>query len=233
MSHAAVLFRLQELEADIDDKTDRLKRVQAALRGSRELAEARKAVEVAEERLEKLEAEQRKREMDLKALEQEIEQKEQHLYSGRISNPKELEAYQRDLEHARRRREKLDEAVIRGMDELDEARRTFNDASTRLEDAEAAWQQRKAELTDLAEKLKRYIARARQKRDALRDKIPAGDLAFYEETAKRKGGLAVAKVKNRSCGVCGVSLSHGKLEAVRRGNELITCGNCDRILTMG
>lgn len=232
MNRAAQLFALQELEQDIDDKTDRLQRVRAALRGSRELAEARKRYDETKAKLDELESEQRQRELKLRNLEQEIEQKEAHLYSGKVSNPKELEAYQKDVKHAKRRREKLDDEVLQGMEELEAARVAYTDAEQTLQNAERDWQQRKSELSDLADKLKRYILKARQKRKALYERIPAGDIAMYKETVARKGDMAVAEVKNGSCGVCGVSMSHGKLEAVKRGDELVTCGNCDRILAI-
>lgn len=232
MNRAAQLLALQELEDDIDEKTDRLKRVQAALRGSRDLVQARKRYEAAQARLEEVESEQRRREMDLKTLEQEVEQKEQHLYSGKVTNPKELEAYQKDVKYARRRREKLDDEVLRGMDELEAARTEYKDAETALEQAEEDWEQRKRDLSDLAQKLKRYILNARQKRTSLYNTIPDGDISLYEETARRKGSIAVAEVKNGACGVCGVGMSHGKLEAVKRGDELVLCGNCDRILAI-
>lgn len=230
MKRAAQLLALQELEADIDDKTERLERVQAALRGSRELARARKAYEQAQTTVERLEPAQRERELALKSLEEELDQKEQHLYSGQVKNPKELEAYQRDIQQLKRRRSKLDEEVLRGMDELDTARSALAQAEARLNEAEAAWKQRKAELTDLRRKLKRYILRARKKREALRDKIAPGDLAFYEETVQRKNGIAVAELKGMTCGICGVGVSHGKADAVRHRDELIVCGNCERIL---
>lgn len=232
MNRAAQLLHLQELEDDIDEKTDRLKRVQVALRGSREVAQARKQYEETQAKLEEIESEQRRREMDLKTLEQEIEQKEQHLYSGKVTNPKELEAYQKDVKHARRRREKLDDEVLRGMDELEAARAAYKEAEQRLEKAKAQWEQRKRDLSDLADKLKRYILNARQKRKSLRNKISDSDLSMYEETARRKGSIAVAEVKNGACGVCGVNMSHGKLETVKRGDTLVLCGNCDRILAI-
>jgi predicted nucleic acid-binding Zn-ribbon protein len=60
--------------------------------------------------------------------------------------------------------------------------------------------------------------------------LDAGTRGLYAELMKKKGGRAVVLLAGQTCGGCRVTLASGKAQQVRRGQELITCTNCERIL---
>ena len=48
--------------------------------------------------------------------------------------------------------------------------------------------------------------------------------------ARIRDGVAVAEARNRSCSACFMSLRPQVMAEVRRGEDIITCDNCGRIL---
>jgi predicted nucleic acid-binding Zn-ribbon protein len=55
--------------------------------------------------------------------------------------------------------------------------------------------------------------------------------AVYNRLAQRsRDGIAVAEVVNGSCSACNMSLRPQMNVEVKKGNEIITCENCSRIL---
>jgi len=45
-----------------------------------------------------------------------------------------------------------------------------------------------------------------------------------------RDGVAVAEARNRSCTACFMSLRPQVMAEIRRGDDIITCDNCGRIL---
>ena len=45
-----------------------------------------------------------------------------------------------------------------------------------------------------------------------------------------RDGVAVAEARNRSCTACFMSLRPQVMSEIRRGEEVLTCDNCGRIL---
>ena len=48
--------------------------------------------------------------------------------------------------------------------------------------------------------------------------------------ARIRDGVAVAEARNRSCTACFMSLRPQVMAEIRRGEDVITCDNCGRIL---
>ena len=55
--------------------------------------------------------------------------------------------------------------------------------------------------------------------------------ALYNRISARiRDGIAVAEARNGSCTACFMSLRPQVMAEVRRGEDIITCDNCNRIL---
>jgi len=67
-------------------------------------------------------------------------------------------------------------------------------------------------------------------RDHLVKKINRRAFAVYERIRKGKGGAAVVAVKKRACGACYKALPPQRIQEIRRGDQIITCDSCGRML---
>lgn len=114
-----------------------------------------------------------------------------------------------------------------------------------LEQAEAALNERAAEIaslnSDREAKLKAFddemgtiderLAVARKERDEVFANLPKPLSSLYSRIRARiRDGIAVAEARNRSCSACFMSLRPQVMAEIRRGEEIITCDNCGRIL---
>ncbi len=61
--------------------------------------------------------------------------------------------------------------------------------------------------------------------------LPPQLRAMYSRISARiRGGVAVAEARNNSCTACFITLRPQMMSQVRRGDEVIVCDNCSRIL---
>lgn len=71
------------------------------------------------------------------------------------------------------------------------------------------------------------------KRDAVFQTLPAQLASVYDRMAQRsRDGIAVAEVVNGSCSACFMSLRPQMQVEVKRGDQIILCESCSRILYM-
>jgi len=75
------------------------------------------------------------------------------------------------------------------------------------------------------------LATARKEREEVFASLPKPMSALYSRIGARiRDGVAVAEARNRSCSACFMSLRPQMMSEIRRGDEIITCDNCGRIL---
>jgi len=74
----------------------------------------------------------------------------------------------------------------------------------------------------------REIARARER---LLNELPKHMASLYGRISARiRDGVAVAEARNGACMACFMALRPQAMAQVRRGDEVVTCDNCNRIL---
>jgi uncharacterized protein len=59
--------------------------------------------------------------------------------------------------------------------------------------------------------------------------VDSRDLALYTRVARQRAP-AVVRIVGDSCGGCHLPLSNEERHAVRSGERIVQCPNCDRIL---
>jgi len=68
-------------------------------------------------------------------------------------------------------------------------------------------------------------------RERLLNELPKAMSALYKRISSRiRDGVAMAEARNGACTACYMALRPQVMADVRRGNEIITCDNCNRIL---
>src|SRR5258705_9298215 len=71
----------------------------------------------------------------------------------------------------------------------------------------------------------------RVERERLMNELPKTTSAMYKRIASRiRDGVVMAEARNGACMACYMALRPQIMADVRRGEEVITCDNCNRIL---
>jgi predicted nucleic acid-binding Zn-ribbon protein len=169
----------------------------------------------------------------VQALNEKIAEVEKRLYSGAITNPKELRDLEQDLASLRRRREAIEEQELEAMIAAESAEGQMVASETELQQAEAAALQTQGALLDERQHLQTRAAQLGGEREAVNGSISAEDQILYVRLRQSKHGRALAKLAEGSCSACGEEVSSSHLQEVRRGATLVRCGCCERILYAG
>src|SRR4051812_908559 len=117
------LLALQALDTEIGKLHEEREALDNGARVERALNVRRGKLETAERRLHGLQIEQRNSELELKTLEEKKHETSKKLYEGRITAPRELQALEMEIAMLDRQRQRLDESLLRRLDEIEAAKK--------------------------------------------------------------------------------------------------------------
>lgn len=224
------LYDLQQLDIEAATTSRRLKEIAAGLGESAELKRARKMVTDTEARLAKSRAKMQNLDLEVSGLNEKIEKNEQRLYSGRVTNPKELANLEEELTSLKRWREKREDDLLEAMMTAEEAEGALADAQAILGQVSETWQAEQGDLAGEQNGLRARLVELREQREALVAAIGSEDVSTYERLRQRKGGRAVSAVRDGLCQGCRMNPPISQVQHARTGTELVFCNNCGRIL---
>ena len=151
---------------------------------------------------------------------------------GLISNPKDLERMQHELETLERRIGVLEDEELEVMEQLEIAstgldvlRQEVTDAETRMAELIASRDRRAAEIDA-------SLAELEAQRGPALDGLPEDLLALYERLRASKNGVGAAELRARSCTGCQLSIDSAELSVIRSASSdlVVRCEECQRIL---
>jgi predicted nucleic acid-binding Zn-ribbon protein len=232
MAQAEKLYQLQALDWQLEADQKRTQEIEADLGETETLLQARSNLQATQAECRRWATQTRDLELDLGSVNNEIKSTEGRLYSGRVTNPKELNDLQQKAAALKRHRQTLEDELLETMVQGEEAQDELESRQASLEQIEQDWQMSQASLKQELADLKEHIAKNETERLAMRQAIPDADLQIYDEVRERKGTVAVAQLKDGVCGFCAVSPSSQHLKHLRRAESIMFCANCGRILFM-
>jgi len=205
----AIPKRRAEIEAEFDQRAFEIR----ALETSRDEARHTRS------RLETEIAEQRAR----------AERAERNLMSSKKQD--EYTAAIREADAARKQISALETHVLEQMEASDKAEGSLTERTAEIaslnSDREARLKAFDEETRLQAEK----VAASRSERERLMNALPKSMASLYGRISARiRDGVAVAEARNGACMACFMALRPQAMAQVRRGEEVVTCDNCNRIL---
>jgi predicted nucleic acid-binding Zn-ribbon protein len=228
MSLAKRVFELQQLELSIQGHAKQLEEMDLRIRHNEQFEQAEAGLKVAE--VERAGVEKQYKELDAEAepLRAQMKQITDKLYSGKIKNPKELVGYEQEAGMLKASLDKKDDVLLDMMEKLESGKAGIRKLKEARKIAQSAWESEKTELQVQVDVVKKELSALETKRGEMLATIDKDTLAAYEGVKGRRG-QAVVKVEQGRCLGCRVTLSVSELQHAR-GNAIVTCGNCGRIL---
>ena len=222
------LFQLQEIDTEIEQKTQSLNQKKDQL-GNRDVLDAvQKRLTTEQKTLDELRHQHRDSEAEVTDLLTKIAGIEGQLYGGKVTNPKELEGLQHEVTTMKARAEDLENTTLEIIDRVEEAEKAVTKSTDEIKKLEAEWQLHQKQLTEEIEQLNGNLAELYKQREDLAAQLDKTALTLYERIRTQKKP-AVAKVEQGICRTCRISLSASALQKARSG-QAIQCGSCGRIL---
>ena len=112
----------------------------------------------------------------------------------------------------------------------DEAAEKNDEAQKILAHYQAEADKQQTSLIQERELLQSDNAAAEKQRISAAQPVDPDDLTIYEKMRKRKAGVAVAKVRDKTCSACGSTLAASLNQAARSPSQMVFCDSCGRIL---
>jgi predicted nucleic acid-binding Zn-ribbon protein len=233
MSRPFKLYRLQQIDTQLDWIKNRLSEIEAGLQGSEALNSAQQAHRQADERLQQARKAQRRAEDEVRQQRIKIEQNEASLYGGKIRNPKELKDLENEVASLKKHLAVLEDRQLESMLMEEEAVDATHLTENAVQKAQAAFDALCLELRHEQSKIVKDQARLEEERKAAAENVADEDLLVYNQLRKTRRGVAVSKIVDRACSACGSTLNSSLLSASHSPNALNLCDTCGRILYLG
>ncbi len=168
-----LLYTLQRIDAQLARKKHRYRQVQGHLDQSETLQAARAALETANAELSKWRAKLRDCELETGSVIAKLEETQQRLYGGAVTNPKELGDLQRESEYLERRKDALEDRQLEEMMTVEQLTSQAAIANEKHIVVEATWRSKNAELHVEYDALRRDMAKLLGQRKTLVKHISA------------------------------------------------------------
>ena len=137
----------------------------------------------------------------------------------------------READAARKQISAFETQELEQMEIYDQAEKDLKERAPEVEKLGADMAARFKVFDEQAGVQQQQIEAARLERERLMNELPKATSALYKRIAARiRDGVALAEARNGACMACFMSLRPQIMADVRRGEEVITCDNCNRIL---
>lgn len=232
MNQAQALYELQAVDLELNQLRLRLKEIEGLLGENESVNAAEATLAEAENSLAPWSQKSRDLELEVQSVSVKRTATETRLYSGVVSNPKELQDMQDEVASLKRRRESLEDDLLEAMLKVEACQEVVEAANQQLAETLGAWESDQGDLVRERMAANQRTEALKQERQAKVDKISEESMALYKAMFREKNGRVVALVEEGMCQVCGVGQSTTVLQLVRQGHTLEQCSNCRRILVI-
>jgi uncharacterized protein len=146
-------------------------------------------------------------------------------------NQKEYETAMRETDALQKQITAFETQVIEKLTAIEEVEKELADRADEINSLDSKRDTALSEFDSQLGKDRAELAAAEARRNEVFATLPSNLAAVYNRLAQRsRDGIAVAEVANGSCSACFMALRPQMLVEVRRGEQIVTCESCSRIL---
>ena len=225
---------LDELQT-IDLRIDGYKGEKEALQGEiavldAKVAEAQSSISEKQGELALLNGEIGKLEEGIAAEAENIRRTEAHQKD--IKTQKEYQAVSREITTAKKLSAELEEQLLQKMGQTEELKKAITGIEENLSALEQNFAAQKGEVQGKIDRLEADISGVIAAREAIVKGLPATMMKRYQLLREQRRGVAVVEARDGSCLGCNMQLPPQLYNTLFRGNELIVCPHCQRVLVL-
>ena len=234
----AVLKRLLDLQTEdseirmLTERKASLPEAQRLAEINAQLVELNADIEIASKQNDEVTREQNRLEGEIELVEQKTAKEEQRMYSGGVSNPKELSSLQAEVESLKRKKGTLEDELLEVMERREQASATLQSLTEERDQAQAEAGDLTTRVEALTTDIDQKVATHSSARVEIAGSIPSEVLSLYDKLRDQKGGVGAAALEQGTCQGCHTKLPAKEVERVKSEGGLQRCDNCRRILVV-
>ena len=223
------LIELQELDLEIQRVADRLSRIPTE-RDQTENGFNQYAAEflALKSKHEQTIEDRKQLEIELATTQQHYEKFEQD--KMRVRNPKEYAAVLREIDLTKKQIGAFETEILKRMEELEKLEAELNIRTPDVEQKRSEVDVSLSTLDSEREEADRQLVVLGQRRQHISEQISKQLFSTYDRMARIKRGQVLAEVRDGICTACRMKVRPKIFSDVRKGDELVYCESCGRIL---
>lgn len=233
MNQSPQLFQLQQIDSKIEYIKNRLNKIAHILESDEKVNQAENYAKNSKLSLRLAQKSLCEIEEIVKEVRTKIEISESKLYSGKISNPKELQDLQKEVISNKRRLSSLEDKQLDAMLILEQTEQENQKSQERLANVSITFENQKTILNNEINQLDDTLERLQKERFATIGSISQENQTIYNTLREKKRGLAVSKIEDGACAACGVILRPAELQRAQSPDKIMRCSSCGRLLYSG
>jgi len=228
MSLTRQLYKLQQVDLELQRKQQELSEVEHQLSDNKALVVAESKLAAQKEQLEDARRKQKSSEWELEDIQEKVGQIDSKLYSGTTKDPKELVNLEKEIRGLKSQIRPKEDALLGLMSQVEEIEANVKTTTEEIEQLKREWEQRQGTFGQRKSEIEALLARLKGDRSGLEQQIDPEALNTYERI-KRTRGQAVVKVERGKCQGCHITVPTSQWQKAKAG-DLILCNSCYRIL---
>jgi uncharacterized protein len=222
LSYMRLVERERELRDDIE-------RVESLLASDPNVANAEEALATAKANQQAIQLRLRDSDRERETHRTRIRTREKELMSGRIRNPTELMQLNAEVDHLKASFVEEEDAQLRLMEESELADQAVLEATEHLMDTRTRSAGDEPALRRDLETWQAELAAVRMDSEGVWAQLPPAAQRSYLGVRVHP---PVAEVDRNQCQACHVTVTSSGMQLLRKGDEIVRCENCGRILVM-
>jgi len=230
MSQPLQLFNLQKIDTTLDNIRARLKEIENKLNDDSLLIKIQEEVDLTEGNFLTAKKALKQAEDEVEAQQLKIDNNQKILYSGSVTNPKELEDLQNEAEALARHLAVLEDRQLEKMVACEEVDALHQASQKKLEQTKDQIAEENSDLTTEKKTLLEQVDKLESDREQSVGMIDFDNLSTYSTLRETHRGVAVAEMKDKTCTACGATLSASLAQTASSPNKISFCESCGRIL---
>ena len=183
------------------------------------------------ERFEANKQEVRRADREIEEIDSKIEKSNNKL--SNIKSNKEYTAALKELEDLKKVKSLSEDKVLDIMEEIEVLEATCVESKTKMEQLRKDVEKDREKIIEEMNALDQELKSIQMERVQLGKLIDEDLINKYDYLRERKGGVAISPVINGVCQACHLDIPPQQFNEVIRGDELMTCPNCIRIIYWG
>jgi uncharacterized protein len=219
-------MRLVERERELRDQ---IEQIESVLASNPNVVSAEEALVTAKAEHQALELRLRESDRERETHRGRLRTRERDLMSGKIRNPTELIQLNTEVQHLRASFAEEEDAQLRLMEEGELANEAMREASSNLDDARTRAASDEPTLRRDLESLQSELATVQADSAAVWAQVPVAAQNTY---LRVRAHPPVAEVDRNQCQACHVTVTSSGMQLLRKGDAIVHCENCGRILVM-
>ena len=229
MKPAQLLLAYQRLVEKERELRDDLDRVESLLTSDPDVVAAEEALASAQAERQAIQLRLRESDRERESHRTRLRSREKELMSGRIRSPSELMQMSEEVKHMKASFAEEEEAELRLMEEGEAAEDAARKAAASLEEARKRSAEAAPTLRRDLESWQSELETVKADSAAIWSQVP---LPAQNAYLRVRVYPQVAEVDRNQCLACHVTVTSSGMQALRKGDEIVQCENCGRILVM-